>query len=305
MRVVFMGTPDFAVPSLAALTRCHDVAAVYTRPDKPAGRGRHSAESRVKAFAVQAGIPLEQPATLRGADEADRLRAYAPDVVVVAAYGLILPKAILQVPAEGCVNVHASLLPRWRGAAPIQRAILAGDEHTGISIMRMTEGLDTGPYALQERVEVDAKTVDELTDELAVAGADALIRVLEAMAVHTVRWTEQTEAFTTYAEKVTAADVALDPLMSIAAAMRHVRAANHSAPCRAVLAGRRVVIRRVSLALPGVAAGVARCHGELVFGFSDGALRIDELVPEGRKPMTGEDFVRGARLDDECPWERA
>ncbi len=305
MRVVFMGTPEFALPSFRAVIERHQVVAVYTTPDKPAGRGRRLTASPVKAFAIEAGIPVEQPATLRAAGVRERLAAYEPDVAVVAAYGLILPPDILSVPPEGCLNVHASLLPRWRGAAPIQRAILAGDPQTGVSIMRLESGLDTGPFALQERVEIADQTADELSDELAHMGADALSRVLDDVQRGSVRWIEQTEAFATYADKITAADVALDPLMSVEAALRHVRASGRGAPARVRIDGRQVVVRRVSLALPDLEAGRARCRGELTLGFRDGALRVDVLVPEGRAPMSGEDYARGARLSDEVAWERA
>jgi methionyl-tRNA formyltransferase len=301
VRVVFMGTPPFAVPSLDALLRDHEVAAVYTRPDAAAGRGRRTVFSPVKQRALEAGVPVEQPATLRPPDVAERLTRLAPDVVVVAAYGLVLPPAVLEVPAQGCLNVHASLLPRWRGAAPVQRAILAGDDVTGVSIMRMEEGLDTGPYALQVTVSVGEKTSDQLTAELAATGARALSTYL-ASARGTYPWTVQDESRVTYAGKVTAADVVLDPSLTRADALRRVRASSRSAPARATVAGRGLVALRVSDAHADLAPGAAACERDLVLGLADGAIRVDELVPEGRRPMSGADWIRGAHLDADCTW---
>jgi len=167
VRIVMMGTPAFAVPTLDALLGAHDVAAVYCRPDRASGRGRKVVASPMKEQALAAGVPVEQPATLRDPEAVATLSSYAPDVIVVAAYGLILPPEVLAVPQHGCLNVHGSLLPRWRGAAPVQRAILAGDEVTGVSIMQMEEGLDTGPWCLQVSVPVDEKSADEPAVELA------------------------------------------------------------------------------------------------------------------------------------------
>ncbi len=165
-----MGTPDFALPSLRTLFDDHDVVAVYTRPDAVSGRGTITRPSPVKRAATELGLTVEQPASLRDPATQRALAAYAPDVCVVAAYGLILPPDVLAIPHQGCVNVHASLLPRWRGAAPVQRAILAGDAVTGVSIMRMEEGLDSGPYCVVETVEVGEKNADEVTRELATRG---------------------------------------------------------------------------------------------------------------------------------------
>lgn len=301
MRVVFMGTPFFAVPSLDVLLRGHDVAAVYTRPDRAAGRGNRIVFSPVKQRALEAGVPLEQPASLRDVDVVERLARYAPDIIVVAAYGLILPRAVLDTPPRGCLNVHASLLPRWRGAAPVQRAILAGDSVTGVSIMRMQEGLDTGPYAFQATVPVGEMTTDALTAELARAGASALATVLERPA-SALGWTAQEEAAVTYADKVSAADVALEPWLTVGEILRRVRASSRSAPSRARVADRLVMVERASSSDAPVPAGAALCGRELLLGASDGAVRIDELVPEGRSAMAGADWVRGARLDGSCSW---
>lgn len=300
-----MGTPSFAVPSLDACLAGHRVVAVYTRPDKAVGRGKRIVFSAVKERALQVGVPVEQPASLRDADTIDRLAAYAPDVVVVAAYGLILPRAVLDVPVNGCVNVHGSLLPRWRGAAPVQRAILAGDRVTGVSIMRMEEGLDTGPYAAVAEVPIAALTTDELTGALAAAGARALTDVLTGIEGGSVAWTMQDEASVTYAEKVTAADVALDPGLSVEQALRRVRASSGSAPTRVLLEGRRLVVLAASASDSIVGSGEATCDGAVVLGLSDGAVRLDRLVPEGRSAMPGDAFARGARLPARCVWASA
>src|SRR5437660_973883 len=179
MRIVFMGSPEFAVPSLNALVAAeHAVVVVYSQPPRPAGRGKCERKTAVHERAEELGIEVRTPKTLRSEDEQERFRALKADVGVVAAYGLILPKPILEAPRLGCINVHASLLPRWRGAAPIQRAILAGDKYTGITLMQMDEGLDTGPMLLDWPVEIDLKTAGELTDKLAEIGGQALQRYL-------------------------------------------------------------------------------------------------------------------------------
>jgi methionyl-tRNA formyltransferase len=300
-----MGTPAFAVPSLDALLGVADVLAVYTRPDGASGRGRRVAFSPVKERALEVGLSVEQPPTLRDGSVTDRLAAYGPDLVVVAAYGLILPRAVLDVPTSGCINVHASLLPRWRGAAPVQRAILAGDRICGVSIMRMEEGLDTGPYAVQATVPVGDRTTDELTAELAHAGAGALVRALGAIEAGTVVWTEQDDALATYANKVSADDLALQPGLGVEEALRRVRASSRSAPCRVAVGGRRAVVLRASQADADLAPAAASCDRDVLLGMADGVVRIDELVPQGRSAMSGDAFARGARLDATCTWETA
>lgn len=305
MRVVFMGTPAFAVPSLRAVAARHEVVAVYTRPDRGSGRGRRVAPGAVKEEALATGLPVHQPSSLRDAAEVERLEGLAPDVIVVAAYGLILPREVLDVPPHGCVNVHASLLPRWRGAAPVQRAILAGDAVTGVSIMRMEEGLDTGPYAAVRQVPVGERDAAELTDLLAEVGADALMETLESIGRATVSWTPQDEGSVTYAAKITAADVALDPSLTTEAALRRVRSSGPSAPCRMMLDGRRVVVVRASSATPGPGQGTARCDDWPVVGVADGSIVIEELIPEGRGRMSGDAFCRGVRLSGDRPWGAA
>lgn len=297
-----MGTPVFAVPSLEALIAHDGVVAVFTRPDATSGRGRRTTPSPVKLRAVEAGIPVEQPVTWHTAETLAVLESYGPDLVVVVAYGAILPAEILTIPRLGAVNVHASLLPRWRGAAPIQRAILAGDDCTGVSIMRMEAGLDTGPWCAQVRVPVGDKTADELSAELAHAGAAALMETLPSLADGTCRWTAQLDAQATYASKLTAADVVLDPGLSVTDARRRVRASGSSAPSRAIVGGRRITVRAVAPAEPPVDPGMAHTDAGLVLGLRDGALRVTSLVPEGRSAMAAEDWLRGARLAPRVPW---
>ena len=201
MRIVFMGTPDFAASVLSELASQHEVVAVYTRPDAVRGRGKQLVPSPVKVEACERGIPVFTPKTLRDADEQQALAALEPDVICVAAYGMLLPAEVLSTPEHGCLNVHASLLPRWRGAAPIERAILSGDEETGVCIMRMEEGLDTGDYCVCRSLEVGDKDVALLTDLLADLGAHALLTALTQLEAGCIRWTRQDEEHVTYAEK--------------------------------------------------------------------------------------------------------
>ncbi len=296
-----MGTPDFAVPTLEALLSHHDVAAVFTAPDRPRGRGRSPVPSPVKTAALAHGISVEQPVSLSD-DGASTLRPYSPGVVVVAAYGQLLPSTVLEVPILGCVNVHPSLLPRHRGAAPIQRAILAGDEVTGVSIMRMVEELDAGPVAATILVDVDEKGAGDLGDELAEAGASALLCVLDAMERGDVAWVPQDGSLVTYAEKVSAADVALDPSLGTDDALRRVRASGATAPCRVVVDGRSLVVHRARRSQDAVPPGRAETAGKLVLGLSDGAIVVEELTPKDRSRMPATDYVRGARLDPEVGW---
>lgn len=303
MRVVFMGTPEFAVPSLSALVATQDVVAVYTAPDRPAGRGLRLQASPVKVAAEQAGLDLEQPASLKDPAAVSRLAALRPDVVCVAAYGLILPPAVLAVPTHGCVNVHASLLPRWRGAAPIERAILAGDTVTGVSIMLMDEGLDTGPYAAQLAVPVDDATAGELRVALAQAGARLLSGVLADLARGSVTWMPQDAARATYAAKISAGDVELSPLLCVVDAARRVRASGRTAPSRTVLDGRVMTVEQLSRSDETLAPGrVAFDRSGLRLGFADGSLTVDRLRPAGKSSMGGAEFARGARLADGAFW---
>jgi methionyl-tRNA formyltransferase len=212
MRILFAGTPEFAVPPLQRLLDGpHSICAVYTQPDRPAGRGRTVKPSPVKQLAEARGLPVLQPETLKSPEEQDRLRALAPDLMVVVAYGLILPKAVLEIPKLGCVNIHASLLPRWRGAAPIQRAVLAGDAETGVTIMFIEPRLDAGPMLLKKACPVQPlETAGELHDRLSRLGAEALAEVLPALQAGTVRPEVQDESQVTYAAKLEKQEAPLD-----------------------------------------------------------------------------------------------
>jgi methionyl-tRNA formyltransferase len=303
MRVVFMGTPEFAVPSLRVLAGAHDVVAVYTAPDRPAGRGLRLRQSAVKQAAEASGLHVVQPSSLNNADEVARLRVFRADVVCVAAYGFILPPDVLALPVHGCVNVHASLLPRWRGAAPIERAILAGDETTGVSIMLMEEGLDTGPYASQAMVSLGEATADDLRGTLAETGARLLSGVIDEIATRTVAWVAQDDESATYAGKITAADVALSPDLSVEAASRRVRASGRTAPSRAAIGGRSVIVERLSRVPEPLAPGsVSATRSALLLGFADGAVLVERLRPSGKSSMDGSDFARGARLEQDASW---
>jgi methionyl-tRNA formyltransferase len=223
MRIVFMGSPDFAVPSLNALVEAgHDVVAVYAQPPRPAGRGKAERKTAVHERAEALGIEVRTPRTLRDAEEQARFRALDADLAVVAAYGLILPREILEAPKGGCVNVHASLLPRWRGAAPIQRAILAGDELSGVTIMRMDEGLDTGPMLLSRELDIRGKNAGQVTGELAELGAQALIDWLE----HPTPPQPQPDDGVTYASKIEKAEARIDWSKPAEEITRQVRAFN-------------------------------------------------------------------------------
>ena len=226
-----MGTPRFAAEILDELAEFHEIAAVYTRPDAVRGRGKALVPSPVKEVAERRGFPVRTPRTLRDAAVLSELAAFAPDVICVAAYGAILPKDVLDLPPFGCLNVHGSLLPRWRGAAPIERAILAGDEEIGVCIMAMEEGLDTGDYCVCRSLPAGSRTAAELTEELAALGASALLTALA-----------QAEALVTYAEKIAKGELNLDPAESAVANDRRVRASGAAHPARAVVAGRPLTV---------------------------------------------------------------
>jgi len=304
MRVVFMGTPAFAVPSLRLLDRDHDVVGVYTRPDAASGRGSTLRPSPVKETALELGLRVLQPTTLRDVQQQATLAAIAPDLIVVAAYGLILPVEVLEVPRLGCVNVHASLLPRWRGAAPIQRAVLAGDAETGVSIMRMEEGLDTGPFCETISTEVGSKTANDLTAELAQLGADALARSLPRIAAGTCEWIEQDEASVTYAEKIRKDDVTIAPDLPVVEALRRVRASTPQAPARIEVAGRGATVLSADVHELQLAPGAIAClKRALLIGLSDGTLCLGRVKPDGKSEMDGCDWARGARIGPEATWE--
>ena len=301
MRIVFAGTPEFAVSSLRAAARHHEVVAVYTQPDRPAGRGRGLAPSPVKLEAVARGIPVYQPESLKDEAAQQQLRDLQPDLMVVVAYGLILPKAVLAIPTHGCWNVHASLLPRWRGAAPIQRAIQAGDAKTGVCLMQMEAGLDTGPVLLHQELPIAATdTGGQLHDKLAELGAQVLsdgLGLLRAGIKPIAR--PQPEQGVTYAHKLDKAEARLDWAQDADALARTVRAFNPWPIAEATLSGERVRIHgAVALEAdhgqaPGTVLAASRDGIDIACG--QGALRLRVLQREGGKAITAADYLNARR----------
>jgi methionyl-tRNA formyltransferase len=306
LTIIFAGTPDFSVPSLRGLLDAgHQLAAVYTQPDRPAGRGRKLTASPVKRVALDAGVPVYQPPTLRDADAVDMLRDQAPDLLVVVAYGLLLPKEVLDVPPLGCVNVHASLLPRWRGAAPIQRAIIAGDTETGVSIMRMEAGLDTGPVYLVRRLPIDPReTGGTLHDKLACLGAEALVEALPGIADGSLSPRPQEDALATYARKLSKEEAVIDWNQSAMEIDRLIRAFDPWPVAQTAFSGGTLRLwagepsdTAAPNLPPGSVIGQSRAGIEVATG--DGVLRITRLQPPGKRPMSAADFLNARRLDGE------
>ena len=297
MRIAFMGTPGFAVPSLEVLAANHDVDCVITRPDAVRSRGRELEPSPVKARAVELGIPVLECARI-GQEEIELLIDSHPDLIVVAAFGAIVPDEVLGIAPLGCINVHASLLPRWRGAAPIQRAILAGDERAGISIMKVVHDLDAGAYCAQTSTEVGDKTAAELTDELARLGANTLIEAIAAIEAGTAEWTEQDEVHVTYAHKVEKAEMLLNPADTAAANCSRVQAASDAAPARCLIAKRGVRVLRARLSSEELDAGEVRViSGRVYLGCEQGTLELLEVKPDGKRAMEASAWAAGLRGD--------
>ena len=302
MRLVFAGTPAFAAIALDALVDAgFEIALVLTQPDRPAGRGLHAQASAVKLCAVERGLTLAQPTTLKDAAIVQRLQLTGADAMIVAAYGLILPAAVLQIPPRGCLNIHASLLPRWRGAAPIQRAILAGDAETGITIMQMDEGLDTGDILLQERVAIAADdTAQSLHDKLAVTGAGAVIKALRTP----TQRSRQDDASATYAAKISKDEARIDWQVDARAICRQIRAYNPAPGASTQVNG---TMHKIWSAHPTVdqaaAATVIRAdeHGILV-GAGSGSVLITELQRAGGKRLKVRDYLAGIKVLPGSQW---
>jgi len=302
LRVVFAGTPDFAVPHLAACRREGvEIVAVYTQPDRPAGRGRKLTPSPVKQAAIDLGLAVEQPENFKEAAARDRLAAYVPDLIVVVAYGLILSRKVLAIPRLGCWNVHASLLPRWRGAAPIQRAILAGDAETGVCLMQMEAGLDTGPVLLRQALPiVPDDTGGSLHDKLAALGAallgDGLDRALRGEPMPAA---PQPEDGVTYAHKLDKAEARLDWNDAAAALARKVRAFDPWPVAEALVDGETLRVWRVQVRDSGLGTGDSAGPGSIVaatregidIGCADGVLRLLEVQRAGGRRISAADYL--------------
>ena len=315
MRVAFAGTPEFALPALEALRTRHEIVGVLTQPDRPSGRGRKLTPSPVKRAALAAQLPLAQPPTLRSESALAELAAWRPQALVVAAYGLLLPREVLTLPPSGCVNIHASLLPRWRGAAPIERAILAGDTETGVSIMQMDAGLDTGPLLLQRRLGIRSHdTGGSLRAALAALGAAALLEALDGLEAGTLSPVRQSQEGVTYAAKIQKAEARIDWGRSAAEIERQVRAFNPAPVAETMLEGEQLRILAAQLATgeaaeststnarqdgtnlvdPGV---ITALRGEImVVRCGHGYLGVTQVQRPGRRPVSVRDYAHGQVL---------
>lgn len=306
MRVIFMGTPEFAVPSLENLViNHHDIAAVVTRPDAVRGRGKTLEPSPVKAKAQELGLPVIETNKMTP-EVIAQLRALTPDIIVVAAFGCILPAEVLELAPHGCINVHASLLPRWRGAAPIQRAVLAGDKRIGVSIMKVVPELDAGDYCAQFDTEVGSKNATQLMAEIAFFGAALLNPALEAIANGTIKWMAQDESLVTYAHKIDKKEMRLNPEDDGMTNWHRIQASTDAQPARLVIAGKG--LRALS---GGVLEGDDLKPGEvyvederLFLGCSNYILELFEVKPDGKRAMSAKEWLAGLRGDN-LTWQSA
>ncbi len=302
LKIIYAGTPDFAVPALQALIDSgHQVVAVYTQPDRPAGRGRKVQFGPVKQLAVEAGIAVEQPVSLKNPDAQQKLSAYNCDVMVVAAYGLILPQAVLDTPRNGCLNIHGSILPRWRGAAPIQRAIQAGDKETGVTIMQMAAGLDTGDMLLKtKRLITETDTGQTIHDRLANDGAVALLKVLEQIQLGKLSPEVQDDTLTTYAHKLNKAEAEIDWTLSAQQIDRTIRAFNPWPVAFTLFNGNplRIFMSKVSQMSTSEQAGtvIDESPEGISVATGDGVLSFSRLQLPGKKAMDVRDFLNGQSL---------
>ena len=305
LRLGFAGTPEFAVPALDALAAAHKICAVFTQPDRPAGRGRTLQASPIKRRAGELGLAVHQPASFKPPEAVETLRGLKIDALVVVAYGLILPAAALSIPRLGCINIHASLLPRWRGAAPIQRALLAGDARAGITIMRMDPGLDTGPMLMSRSIAIRARdTAGTLHDRLAALGAELIGEAMDALALGLVREVPQPASGVTYAAKINKAEALIDWRQDADQIWRQVRAFNPWPVAETRLDGAQLRIwDAVPHEAPAAGAGAA-APGTVLAAAADGidvacgrgAIRILRLQLAGRKPLSAAEFIKGLNI---------
>ena len=301
LRLIFMGTPDFAVPTLLELAAYgHEIAAVYTRAAKPAGRGMKLQLSPVEQEARRLGVPVLTPATLKTPEALEEFRAHQADAAVVVAYGMILSQAILDAPPLGCFNLHASLLPRWRGAAPINRAIMAGDPETGVMVMKMDAGLDTGDVAMAERLAItDAMTALDLHDALSPLGGDLMVRAMGALERGRLQLSKQSGEGVTYAAKIDKAEARIDWNKPAHAVLRHIHGLSPfpGAWCEMPSEGEQVrvkILRCQMIDRSGAPGELLDEH--LTVACAQGAIRFLELQRAGKQPMKAEDFLRGTPL---------
>lgn len=294
LRIAFMGTPDFAVPALKALHQAgHQIVAVYSQPPRRAGRGKKLSPSPVQRLAEELGIEIRTPVSLKGEDEQAAFAALDLDVAVVAAYGLILPQAVLDAPKMGCLNIHGSLLPRWRGAAPVQRAILAGDTETGITIMQMEAGLDTGPMLLKQATPVNTKTAGELTEELAHAGADLMVQYLANPSHHIAE--AQDDALATYARKIEKHEARLDFSGPAEQVTRQIRAFNPAPGAFFEYQGERYRILEVTVSDQDGPAGTT-LDDHVLIGCGSGAIQPTIIQKAGKPAMDLKAFLNGTKI---------
>ena len=297
LNIVFMGTPDFSVPTLAEIVgHGHAVKAVYTRAPAPAGRGMALTKSPVHQLADQFGIPVLHPKTLRSEEAQEAFRSHNADVAVVVAYGLILPKPVLEAPLYGCLNLHGSILPRWRGAAPIQRAVMAGDAETGVMVMKMDEGLDTGPVAMAERFAIRPDdTAGDVHDRMMALGADLMVRALAALERGGLAFTPQPDQGVTYARKIDKAETRIDWSRPASEVHNHIRGLSPFPGAWFELDGVRVKVLRSTLAEGTGEPGTA-LDDRLTIACGAGAVRLLELQRAGKAPMAAEAFLRGTQV---------
>lgn len=298
MRVVFMGTPDFAVPTLTEIVmRGHEVVACYTRAPKPAGRGQSERKSPVHLAAEEFGIPVFAPKNFRDPADVATFAALGADVAVVVAYGLLLPLAVLEAPEKGCLNLHGSLLPRWRGAAPIQRAIMAGDERTAVSVMKMEEGLDTGPVSLLDVIPIGPDmTAGELHDEMMRTGADLMGRALSALDRDALEFTTQPDDGVTYARKIEKAEARIDFSRPAHEVHNHVRGLSPfpGAWFEIEIGGKPVRVKALRSTLAEGQGGPGTVIDGLTIACGEGAVRFKQVQREGKGAMDADAFLRGA-----------
>ncbi|CDX46354.1 10-formyltetrahydrofolate:L-methionyl-tRNA(fMet) N-formyltransferase [Mesorhizobium sp. ORS 3359] len=303
LRVIFMGTPDFSVPTLRAIAEAgHEIAAVYTQPPRAAGRrGLELTPSPVQREAERLGLEVRSPTSLKGEAEQVSFAALQADVAVVVAYGLLLPKAILDAPRLGCLNGHASLLPRWRGAAPIQRAIMAGDAWTGMMVMKMEEGLDTGPVALVEKAAITPDmTAGELHDRLMVQGASLMVEALAQLGINCLTFTPQAAEGVTYARKIDKSETRVDWTRPSGEVHNHIRGLSPfpGAWCEVEIGGR---MERLKLLRSALSDGVGESGGilddRLTVACGSGAVRLVEVQRAGGRPAAAQEFLRGAKIE--------